>query len=248
MAENHESRRSFLKTSFAASVAAAAASFVPVEALTTVLDKPNRTQAYKFFNPDEADFIEAAVERLIPADDDWPGAVDAGVVDFIDQQMAGKWGNAGYFYWKGPWKPGTPSQGYQLAYTPAELFHRAISAINQNFGQRGTRFSRLSQEEQDDYLRMLQNDSADLNGVPSKVFFDFLLQHTVEGFFCDPVYGGNRNMVSWRMIGFPGPYADYYELIGKHGVKLVREPVSLSHGRLNDHHAMTAAAPASTKE
>jgi gluconate 2-dehydrogenase gamma chain len=51
---------------------------------------------------------------------------------------------------------------------------------------------------------------------------------TVEGFFSDPVYGGNRDMVAWRMIGFPGAYADYYEAIDRHGVKFVREPMSLA--------------------
>ena len=45
-----------------------------------------------------------------------------------------------------------------------------------------------------------------LDGVPSKVFADFLLQHTIEGFFADPIYGGNKDMVGWRMLGFPGPY------------------------------------------
>jgi len=66
-----------------------------------------------------------------------------------------------------------------------------------------------------------------LNGVPSAVFFDMLLKMTVEGFFADPVYGGNRDMAAWRMIGFPGAYADYYDSIDQHGVKFVREPMSL---------------------
>jgi gluconate 2-dehydrogenase gamma chain len=60
------------------------------------------------------------------------------------------------------------------------------------------------------------------------VFFDMLLKMTVEGFFSDPVYGGNRDMAAWRMIGFPGAYADYYQAIDKHGVKFVREPMSLA--------------------
>jgi gluconate 2-dehydrogenase gamma chain len=63
------------------------------------------------------------------------------------------------------------------------------------------------------------------------VFFSLLLAMTVEGFFSDPVYGGNREMVAWRMIGFPGAYADYYEAIDRHGVKFEREPMSLAEDR-----------------
>jgi gluconate 2-dehydrogenase gamma chain len=68
----------------------------------------------------------------------------------------------------------------------------------------------------------------DLDGVPSAVFFDVLLKMTIEGFFSDPVYGGNRDMVAWRMVGFPGAYADYYAAIDRHGVKFEREPMTLA--------------------
>ena len=68
----------------------------------------------------------------------------------------------------------------------------------------------------------------DLDGVPSEEFFALLLSMTVEGFFSDPAYGGNHDMVAWRMIGFPGAYADYYDAIDRHGVKFEREPMSLA--------------------
>jgi len=58
-----------------------------------------------------------------------------------------------------------------------------------------------------------------------------LLQMTIEGYFSDPVYGGNRNMVAWKMIGFPGAYANYYDLVDKHGIKLDREPMSIGSDR-----------------
>src|SRR5262245_57700760 len=85
---------------------------------------------YVFFNTEEAAFIEAAVARLIPADDDWPGAVEAGVPNYIDKQLAGAWGAGERLYRSGPWEQGTPSQGYQLPFTPAELFRTALAAIN----------------------------------------------------------------------------------------------------------------------
>jgi gluconate 2-dehydrogenase gamma chain len=68
------------------------------------------------------------------------------------------------------------------------------------------------------------------------VFFAHLWECTVEGFFSDPVYGGNRDMIAWRMIGFPGAYASYYGLVDKHGIKLDRPPMSLaedSHGHMH---------------
>ena len=50
------------------------------------------------------------------------------------------------------------------------------------------------------YLTRLQTTTFDLGGVPSKTFFESLLQMTIEGYFCDPVYGGNKGMAAWAMI------------------------------------------------
>jgi len=236
--QEQESRRTFLRSAFAACVTAGAV-VVPVDRIrpaTQSRSTEEKSKHYVFFHPDEAEFISAAVDRFIPPDEEWPGAVDAGVVDYIDQQMAGKWGSAGYMYWHGPFKEGTPSQGYQLPLTPAELFRRAIAAINQYLAGQGTPFHQLSADKQDEYLQMLLANKTTLNDVPSKVFADFLLKHTVEGFFADPIYGGNKNMVGWKMVGFPGPYADYYELIDQYGIKLDRDPVSIESSPC--HHAM----------
>ncbi len=88
------------------------------------------TTPYLFFNDEEAAFIECAVARLIPKDDQWAGALEAGVPNYIDKQLAGAWGAGERLYRNGPWQPGTPSQGYQLPLTPAELFRTALGAIN----------------------------------------------------------------------------------------------------------------------
>lgn len=230
--EEQRSRRSFLRNTLAACVTAGAA-VIPIDRVQAAPAKKqsaDKTTPFAFFRPEEVEFVSAAVDRFIPPDEGWPGGVDAGVVNYIDQQMAGKWGSAGYMYWHGPFKEGAPSQGYQLPFTPAELFRRAIAAINQHFAAQGTPFHQLPPDKQDEYLQLLLANKTTLNGVPSKVFGDFLLQHTIEGFFADPIYGGNRDMVAWRMLGFPGPYADYYELIDQYGIKLDREPVSIGHG------------------
>jgi gluconate 2-dehydrogenase gamma chain len=199
---------------------------------------------YLFLNTEEAAFIEAAVARLIPKDDDWGGALEAGVPNYIDKQLAGAWGAGERLYRSGPWQPGTPSQGYQLPFTPAELFRAALGAINRALSSRP--FAQMSAEQQDQYLKGLEAGGADLDGVPGDVFFAHLLQCTLEGYFSDPVYGGNRDMVSWRMIGFPGAYASYRDLVDKHGIKIDRPPMSLAedaHGHLHMHPGIPASSP-----
>jgi gluconate 2-dehydrogenase gamma chain len=222
-------RRSFVTGVGAASVAPTAALLTPAQARAepasdTSVPKPT----YIFFNADEALFIEAACERLIPADESGPGALGAWVPNYLDKQLGGAWGAGERLYRSGPWAAGTPSQGYQLPFTPAELFHASLRAIIRDLKSQRASFHEMSGDAQDAYLKSLESGAHDLDGVPSAEFFDMLLKMTVEGFFSDPVYGGNRDMVAWRMIGFPGAYADYYEAIDLHGVKFVREPMSLA--------------------
>ncbi len=209
---------------------------------------PSQPQAttYLFLNTEEAAFIESAVARLIPADDTWPGGLEAGVPNYIDKQLSGAWGAGERLYRSGPWQPGTPSQGYQLPFTPAELFRTAIGAINKELAQAGTPFAGMSADQQDDYLHRLETAGKDLGGVPSDVFFAHLWGCTVEGFFSDPVYGGNRDMVAWKMIGFPGAYASYYDLVDRHGIKIDRAPMSLAEdgrGHVHTHPDIPAHLP-----
>ena len=199
---------------------------------------------YLFFNSEEAAFIEAAVARLIPKDEQWGGALEAGVPNYIDKQLAGAWGAGERLYRSGPWQAGTPTQGYQLPYTPAELFRTALGAITKDESQRP--FAAMSADDQDSYLKSLEAGGKDLGGVPCNVFFDHLWECTLEGFFSDPVYGGNRDMLSWRMIGFPGAYASYYDLVDQHGIKLDRAPMSLAqdaHGRVHLDPNIPATSP-----
>src|SRR5271169_4096420 len=227
-------RRSFVTTVGAATVIPATVLLqTPAEAAAapaknTSTEAPPGKPTYLFFNADEVLFIEAACERLIPADESGPGALGAGVANYLDKQLGGAWGAGERLYRSGPWQPGTPSQGYQLPLTPAELFHTSLRAINRDLAAQHTPFNAMSAADQDAYLKSLESGAHDLDGVPSAIFFAILLQMTVEGFFSDPVYGGNRDMVAWRMIGFPGAYADYYEAIDRHGMKFVREPMSLA--------------------
>ena len=220
----------------------------PAAPSTSGAPQPNsqvQSAPYLFLNSEEAAFIEVAVARLIPADDRWPGALEAGVPNYIDKQLNGAWGTGERLYRSGPWQAGTPSQGYQLPFTPAELFRNAIAAINGEFKGR-TPFAKMSAEEQDAYLRGLEAGGKDLGGVPSNLFFSELWESTVEGFFSDPVYGGNRDMIAWRMIGFPGAYASYYDIVHQHGISIDRAPVSLAedvHGHVHMDPAIPAHLP-----
>jgi gluconate 2-dehydrogenase gamma chain len=224
------------RRSFVAAVGAAGtippAALLPSTALSAIPAPKAATgrakSIYLFFNAEEVLFIEAACERLIPEDESGPGALGTGVPDFLDRQLAGAWGAGERLYRSGPWAAGTASQGYQLPLTPAELFHTSLRAIQGDLATRGTPFHLMRVQDQDAYLRSLESGERDLDGVPSAVFFDILLKTSVEGFFCDPVHGGNRGMAAWRMIGFPGAYADYFSLVDRHGEKFEREPMSLA--------------------
>src|SRR5581483_3642192 len=114
---------------------------------------------YVFFNQREASFIEAAVARLIPADDAGPGAIEAGVPGYIDKQLGGAWGAGERLYRAGPWKQGTPQQGYQLQFTPAQLFRNAMRGIDDDVRQsRNTGFAQLSPQDQDAYLHAIEKE------------------------------------------------------------------------------------------
>ena len=184
---------------------------------------------YVFFSAPEAAFIEAAVARLIPDDDLGPGAVEAGVPVFIDRQLAGQYGHGVRWYMQGPWAKGEPTQGYQTRLTPAQFYRAAIAGINDAAGRQhqGAAFAKLAVADQDAMLKALEAGQVTLNGVDSKAFFQLLLQNTIEGFFSDPIYGGNRNMVGWSLIGFPGARYDNRPFVTQHGRKYPLPPVGI---------------------
>src|ERR1700732_1277004 len=172
-------RRSFVTTVGAASLVSTAALLDSAEAAeavesssieapgiatpdVSVADRPT----YLFFNSAEVLFVEAACERLIPADENGAGALGAGVPNYLDKQLGGSWGAGERLYRSGPWQPGTPSQGYQLPSTPAELFHASLRAINRDLEAHHTPFSAMSGEDQDAYLKSLESGAHDLDGIP----------------------------------------------------------------------------------
>jgi gluconate 2-dehydrogenase gamma chain len=217
-----KNRRDFLKTVGtvgATGIAAAVGGDVSAEAQAPVAADARSTSAsvshaYTFLTAPEAAFIEAAVDRLIPADDLTPGGTDCGVAMFIDRQLAGAWGSGDRMYMQGPWDKGVPTQGYQSPLTPAEFFRAGIAATNAYCRKTVQReFDRLTVDQQIKVLQDMEQGRVTLDAVGAQEFFNLLLATTMQGFFADPVYGGNRDKAAWKMIGFPGVIAIYSEHI-----------------------------------
>jgi len=179
-----------------------------------VSDNPTGA-SYVYLQAPEVRFLEAAVEQLIPTDELSPGARDAGVVVYIDRQLAGVWGVHGRAYRSGPWMDGTPQQGYQSRFTPQEIYRIAIREIDQHCRTAfGRPFAQLAPDAQRQMLEQLEKDQIALPSLSSKFFFDMLWRNTEEGYFSDPLYGGNRDKVGWKLLGFPGlPSGNYRNLL-----------------------------------
>jgi gluconate 2-dehydrogenase gamma chain len=189
----------------------------------------NEPEAYTYLTAPEASFVEAAVERLIPSDELGPGAKPAGVAFFIDQQLEAQYGFAAKMYRQGPWGQALPTQGYQLPLNPREVYRLGIAATNEHcVGTYGKTFDKLDGAHQDQVLTALEKGQLDFSEVPASTFFSMLYENTLEGFFADPLYGGNRDKVGWKLIGFPGVAAAYVGLIEKHNVLYRVAPVSIA--------------------
>jgi gluconate 2-dehydrogenase gamma chain len=207
-------------------------------ATTAVRVAPPVSRVMRFFNAEEAAAMDAVVSHLIPADDLGPGAKEAGVTFFVDQQLAGSWGSGDHFYRQGPFEAGTPEQGYQLSFTPADMFRLGLRKLNETSGGKG--FAALPAAEQDAMLKKMQAGELDFSPLPSAIFFQAVLDATMEGFFSDPIHGGNAGMAGWLLVGFPGAYASYANDIDRHGVAWTRPPVSIADAHA--HHASGADA------
>ena len=124
------------------------------------------------------------VDRIIPADQD-PGAAWAGVVNFIDTQLAG------------------PYRRFRKAY------HQGLAGTEEaSLVMFGKRFADISSEQRDTLLQSIEKGkvkSESWKSAAQSKFFDLVLNHTMQGFYGDPRHGGNRDRVSWKMLRLPYP-------------------------------------------
>jgi gluconate 2-dehydrogenase gamma chain len=224
-------RRDFLKGAMVGTAALAAGNPAPAAAQTPApATQSADAEPLLTLTAAEHAFIVAAVDTIIPADELSPSGSACGVATFIDRQLAGAYGMGARLYRQGPFPKAKPELGYQLALNPREFFRAGIESANSWTRKTyGKEFDRLSEMDREAALKAMEDDRAPFPGFSSRTFFEALLQITMEGFFSDPIYGGNRDMAGWKMVGYPGLPATYREEITAYfGKKYDKPPRSIA--------------------
>ncbi|HSM54540.1 MAG TPA: gluconate 2-dehydrogenase subunit 3 family protein [Candidatus Sulfomarinibacteraceae bacterium] len=188
----------------------------------------------RFFTPHEAQTVETFSARLLPGTPDDPGAREAGVVYYMDNLLAELEGFAEPVYREPPfaetyegdappadgegafnviWVPEDEIEryGYQSVLTPREVFRLGVAGLdryaNEQFDED---FVDLSEEQQDEIIQaMVDGEATGFDPLSAEAVFHTFRRYTNEGMFSDPVYGGNRDMVGWKLIGYPGAQRAY---------------------------------------
>jgi gluconate 2-dehydrogenase gamma chain len=235
MSEDTLPRRRFLLGAGLAGTAIAAGLADPVRAQQQPTSPPSpptqEVEPFVTLTASEAAFIVAAVDTLIPADELSPSGSDCGVAVFIDRQLGSAWGGGAKMYRAGPFVKGKPEQGYQLPLTPREYFAAGIAAANawtrKTYGAKD--FDRLAPADRVAALQAMEDGKAAFEHVDARAFFTQLLAITQAGFFADPIYGGNRDKIGWKLLGFPGLPATYADKVDAYRDKrYVADPQSIA--------------------
>ncbi len=232
----NEKRRAFLRQSAAViPVVSLGGSLLPSAFASPPPAPPLDQYQPTFFQASEWEFIKAATDRLIPPSAEGPGALEANVPVFIDRELQGGYGAAEDWYMEGPFDTNAPvAFGYQLPFTPAQLYRRGIALVDKYCQQTWHKpFAALDAVTRDKVLTQMEANDIDFatlgeTQMRAGNFFSFLLQNTKEGYLSDPIHGGNRDMGSWKMIGFPGARASYTEWIDQHNRPYPLGPVDLA--------------------
>ncbi|MGE6497424.1 gluconate 2-dehydrogenase subunit 3 family protein [Cupriavidus metallidurans] len=238
MSQEQEPRRRFFRQMLAVVPAASVATGAAIsQSACSESPGPQSANAgnvgpYKpnYFTADEWKFVQAAVDRLIPEDELGPGALKAGVPEYIDRQMDTPYGHGKLWYMQGPFHPDVPAElGFQMNLAPRDIYRLGVKACDEYCKKQygGKAFADLSKEDQESVLGQMEHAKLSFDAVPARTFFSYLLNNTKEGFFADPIYGGNKGMVGWKMVGFPGARADFADWIDQPGVKYPYGPVSI---------------------
>ena len=175
------SRRALLGRAGAAGAFIAIPEILAPTAGAAQTPRPVAREPLENLTPAEADTLDAIVARLIPSDAQSPGATEARAATYIDRAIGGALA----------WSRDTIKSG--LA---------SVEAVARATKQRP--FAQLSAAEQDELLGDLERNAAPGFDGGSAAFFATLLNHTWQGTFGDPYYGGNRNFAGWDLLGYPG--------------------------------------------
>lgn len=232
------SRRDFLLKSLtlipAVSITGGMVATTSANAASETASTPASPATYSptFFKPDEWAFVNAACARLIPADEMGPGAVEAGVPEFLDRHLQTPYANGSVWYTQGPYVEAGPEFGYQGRKNLSEIIRSGIrGVINWTSKNKGQAFDALNQAEQEELLKGLEKGTIQLEEMEAKTFFDYFLGEVRNGFFADPSHGGNKGMVGWKLIGYPGMRADYTDFITVRDKPYPLGPVDLAGNR-----------------
>ncbi|HZO98186.1 MAG TPA: gluconate 2-dehydrogenase subunit 3 family protein [Gaiellaceae bacterium] len=177
----------------------------------------------RFLTEWEFDYVTAMAETIWPTDDLGPGASVAGVGYYIDGQLAGSWGQGHRLYLNGPFfQPADSGHGWQVPMTPADVYRAFLPGFDVYCKTTyGDAYPQLPKDKQALALGDLQSGKAVIQiggstAFTSASFFSMFRQNVIEGMLSDPAYGGNRDMVGWKWVGFPGdpmrrgdPYEKY---------------------------------------
>lgn len=182
-------------------------------------------QALLFFNDDDARTVEAMAACIIPSDAASPGATEAGAVFYIDRALAGHYHHLQTFYRRGL----RGLDGYCRATHGrpfAELIEDARVAVLADIDAPFVEEEEEADRDGNDGLSLAEK--AEAKGVRSILtqFFAVVREHTIEGVFGDPAYGGNRDAVGWKLVGFPGAQWGYSAEQMRPGVDASLIPVS----------------------
>lgn len=194
---------------------------------TDVTEKPKKefSETRMFFTRFEDFFVlEAAVERIYPEDDNGPGAIELGVPYFIDKQLAGPYGSNKFDYMKGPVQEVKVASSYQTLMSRGAVFIEGLRKLNaESLKNHDARFYDIEGEQQDELLTAMEAGEIELRGVKGTTFFNLLRQMTIEGAYADPLYGGNKNMMGWKMKEHPGIRPGYSDLIEEKEFQLIEQ-------------------------
>jgi gluconate 2-dehydrogenase gamma chain len=171
-----------------------------------MLDGPHNAEPYLSLGPSEAQFVEALIITMCPADELTPDGVTCGLAVFIDRQLSGSFGKGERLYLRGPWRKGKPQHGYQLPLTPEQHFKAGIAAAERAcMARHGKRFASLTAEQANAFLQDVAAANVSDPDVSLQQWFNELVYPLfTQACFADPVYGGNRDKVFWTMLGYPG--------------------------------------------
>jgi gluconate 2-dehydrogenase gamma chain len=181
MSEHETNRREFLVRALVGTGAIAGVELVPG---ASAQDAPHPPADHHgaFFNHDDAATVAAFCERLMPGAPGKAGAHEAGVLNYIDLALAGAYADLQDFYRRGL----------------AQLDTHCRKTYNQPF-------VRLDGARQDEVIRAMEEGKAtEFTWPTAQDFFNTLRTHTMEGMFGDPIYGGNKDLAGWKLVGFPG--------------------------------------------